>query len=94
MFIYKKRMKMKKKDSSSDIIFKMLVFAGTILFGLITIVSLVGSIEELYKFILFDSINNVEDWRKGVPGEPLSIAISSLIVWSFTLRRLIKIIQK
>jgi hypothetical protein len=83
-----------KKDSSSDIIFKMLVFAGTILFGLITIVSLVGSIEELYKFILFDSINNVEDWRKGVPGEPLSIAISSLIVWSFTLRRLIKIIQK
>ena len=43
-----------KQDPSKDIIFKMLVFAGTIFFGLVTIVGLVGSIEELYKFILFD----------------------------------------
>ena len=72
----------------------MLVFAGTILFGLITIVSLVGSIEELYKFILFDSVKEVEEWRRGVPGEPLSIAISSVIIWSITLRRLINIVAK
>ena len=83
-----------KQDPSTDIIFKMLVFAGTIFFGLITIVALVGSIEELYKFILFDSIKEVEDWRKGVPGEPLSIALSALIGWTITLRRLIRVISK
>ena len=54
----------------------------------------VGSIEELYKFILFDSIKEVEDWRKGVPGEPLSIALSALIGWTITLRRLIRVISK
>ena len=83
-----------KQDPSKDIIFKMLVFAGTIFFGLVTIVGLVGSIEELYKFILFDSVKNVEDWRKGVPGEPLSIALSALIGWTITLRRLIRLISK
>ena len=51
-------------------------------------------IDELYKFFLFDSVENIEDWRRGIPGEPLSIAISSLIVWSVTLRRLINIISK
>ena len=51
-------------------------------------------IEELYQFILFESVENIEDWRRGVPGEPLSIAISSLIVWSITLRRLINLIGK
>jgi len=82
------------KDKSSDIVFKILVFSGTIFFGLVTIVSLVGSIEELYKFILFDSIQNVENYDKGVPGEPLSIALSALIGWSVTLRRLIRVISK
>ena len=52
------------------------------------------TIEELYKFILFDSIKEVEDWRKGVPGEPLSIALSALIGWTITLRRLIRVISK
>ena len=70
------------------------MFAGTIIFGLITIVALVGTIEELYQFILFESVENIEDWRRGVPGDPLSIAISSLIVWSITLRRLINLIGK
>ena len=70
------------------------MFAGTIFFGLITIVALVGTIEELYQFILFESVENIEDWRRGVPGAPLSIALSSLIVWSITLRRLINLIGK
>ena len=47
-----------------------------------------------YKFILFDSIQNVENYDKGVPGEPLSIALSALVGWSVTLRRLIKVISK
>ena len=42
----------------------------------------------------FDSVKNVEDWRKGVPGEPLSIALSALIGWTITLRRLIRLISK
>ena len=81
-------------DKSSDLVFKVLVFSGTIFFGLVTIVALVGTIEELYKFILFDSVDNIENWSKGVPGEPLSIALSALVGWSVTLRRLIKIISK
>ena len=83
-----------KQDPSKDIIFKMLVFAGTIFFGLVTIVGRVWSIEELYKVILFESVKNVEDWRKGVPGEPLSITLSALIGWTITLRRLIRLISK
>ena len=94
VFLQRKNLSSIKKDKSSDIIFKGLVFAGTIFFGLITIVALVGTIEELYQFILFESVENIEDWRRGVPGEPLSIAISSLIVWSITLRRLINLIGK
>jgi hypothetical protein len=74
--------------------FKILVFAGTVFFGLISITALVATIDELYKFILFESVQNVDDWRRGIPGEPLSIAISSLIVWSITLRRLINIVSK
>ena len=94
VFLQRKNLSSIKKDKSSDIIFKGLVFAGTIFFGLITIVALVGTIEELYQFILFESVENIEDWRRGVPGEPLSIALSSLIVWSITLRRLINLIGK
>ena len=83
-----------ESSTSNDILFKILVFAGTVFFGLISITALVGTIDELYKFILFDSVQNVDDWRRGVPGEPLSIAISSVIIWSITLRRLINIISK
>ncbi len=83
-----------ENSTSNDILFKILVFAGTVFFGLISITALVGTIDELYKFILFDSVKNVDDWRRGVPGEPLSIAISSVIIWSITLRRLINIISK
>ena len=81
-------------NTNNDIMFKILVFAGTVFFGLISITALVGTIDELYKFILFDSIKDIEDWRRGVPGEPLSIAISSVIIWSITLRRLINIVSK
>ena len=81
-------------ENNNDIMFKVLVFAGTVFFGLISITALVGTIDELYKFILFDSVKEVEEWRRGVPGEPLSIAISSVIIWSITLRRLINIVAK
>ena len=81
-------------ENNTDIMFKVLVFAGTVFFGLISITALVGTIDELYKFILFDSVKEVEEWRRGVPGEPLSIAISSVIIWSITLRRLINIVAK
>jgi hypothetical protein len=81
-------------ENNNDIMFKVLVFAGTVFFGLISITALVGTIDELYKFILFDSVEEVEEWRRGVPGEPLSIAISSVIIWSITLRRLINIVVK
>jgi hypothetical protein len=82
------------QNTTNDIMFKILVFAGTVFFGLISITALVGTIDELYKFILFDSVKEVEEWRRGVPGEPLSIAISSVIIWSITLRRLINIVAK
>lgn len=82
------------QNTTNDIMFKILVFAGTVFFGLISITALVGTIDELYKFILFDSVKEVEEWRRGVPGEPLSIAISSVIIWSITLRRLINIVSK
>tara|TARA_B100000214_G_scaffold327983_1_gene266841 strand:- start:660 stop:1331 length:672 start_codon:yes stop_codon:yes gene_type:complete len=94
VYLQKKNDLSDKNSSSNDIMFKILVFAGTVFFGLISIAGLVGTIDELYKFFLFDSVENIEDWRRGIPGEPLSIAISSLIVWSVTLRRLINIISK
>ena len=40
-------------ENNNDIMFKVLVFAGTVFFGLISITALVGTIDELYKFILF-----------------------------------------
>jgi hypothetical protein len=43
---------------------------------------------------LLKGVQNVENYSKGVPGEPLSIALSALIGWSVTLRRLIKVISK
>ena len=94
VYLQKKNDFSDENSSSNDIMFKILVFAGTVFFGLISIAGLVGTIDELYKFFLFDSVENIEDWRRGIPGEPLSIAISSLIVWSVTLRRLINIISK
>jgi len=89
-----RRNDLSNNNASNDIMFKVLVFAGTVFFGLISITALVGTIDELYKFILFDSVKNVDEWRRGVPGEPLSIAISSVIIWSITLRRLINIVSK
>jgi len=94
VFLQKRNDLSNDQSNTNDIMFKILVFAGTVFFGLISITALVGTIDELYKFILFDSVKDIDDWRRGVPGEPLSIAISSVIIWSVTLRRLINIVSK
>ena len=64
------------KDERSDLLRRLYLMAGLVIFAIVTIVSLAAGIPETLRYALLD-INPGEE----SPGEPLSIAIVALPVW-------------
>ena len=63
-------------DERSDLLRRLYLMAGLVIFAIVTIVSLAAGIPETLRYALLD-INPGEE----SPGEPLSIAIVALPVW-------------
>ena len=63
-------------DEKSDLLRRLYLMAGLVIFAIVTIVSLAAGIPETLRYALLD-INPGEE----SPGEPLSIAIVALPVW-------------
>ena len=64
------------RDERSDLLRRLYLMAGLVIFAIFTIVSLAAGIPETLRYALLD-INPGEE----SPGEPLSIAIVALPVW-------------
>ena len=63
-------------DERSDLLRRLYLMAGLVIFAIVTIVSLAAGIPETLRYALLD-INPGEE----SPGEPLSVAIVALPVW-------------
>jgi hypothetical protein len=63
-------------DERSDLLRRLYLMAGLVIFAIVTIVSLAAGIPETLRYALLD-INPGEE----SPGEPISIAIVALPVW-------------
>ena len=67
-------------DERSDLLRRLYLMAGLVIFAIVTIVSLAAGIPETLRYALLD-INPGEE----SPGEPLSIAIVALPIWIYYL---------
>ncbi|MDP6632246.1 MAG: DUF5671 domain-containing protein [Dehalococcoidales bacterium] len=63
-------------DERSDLLRRLYLMAGLVIFAIVTIISLAAGIPETLRYALLD-VNPGEE----SPGEPLSIAIVALSVW-------------
>ena len=63
-------------DERSDLLRRLYLMAGLVIFAIVTIVSLATGIPEALRYALLDVNPGDES-----PGEPLSIAIVALPVW-------------
>ena len=74
------RWRVETEHERSDLLRRLYLMAGLVIFAIATIVSLATGIPETLRYVLLD-INSGEE----SPGEPLSIAIVALPIWIYYL---------